>query len=249
MSWRNLNLCGAALLIGLALGASSLIRHANGQAAAPPAPPSPAADTSSDVQLGSPSKDDPNLITPLMEGGVLRDNHHGPALRDQEFEFNPATHEVGLAKNSPDQQVYGYAEIDAAYFNADLPVFDYFTTSRSPIGKIVLLCTKKKLFVTYNYVVAIMGDDPPKVDPATYCANVQFVKGAESGKPGTTVTMHRNDEKPAPVADGLISKINRKTDVITWSVERDGAVVKSGSFGFPVVANEANLVKYVINLP
>jgi hypothetical protein len=61
--------------------------------------------------------------------------------------------------------------------------------------------------------------------------------------------MHRNTEAPTPAADATFRGINRKTDVITWTIERDGAAVKTGSFGFPVVATEPGLVKYVIDLP
>ena len=96
---------------------------------------------------------------------------------------------------------------------------------------------------------ADLTDDPPPIDPSTYCASVQFVKGDECNKPGTTVTFSRNDDQPTPVADTQIAKIDRKSDVIKWTIQRGGAVVQSGSFGFPVVATDPSLVKYVINLP
>ncbi len=248
MNRRKIKTGIAALLALIVFGGSAGIRHALAQTAATPS----AVDASkaADIEIGTPTDDGPMLITPLLEGGILKDGHHGSSLSTQEFEFNPATHEVGLSTNAPfEQRLYGNTRIDAAYYTSDLTVFDYLTSDRKPIGKIILTCANKKIIIMPNYVVTPATDDPPKIDLATYCANVEFTRGTESSKPDTTVTFHRNSEAPAPAADTLISKINRKTDVITWTVERGGAVIKTGSFGFPVVATETGLVKYVIALP
>lgn len=240
MSLRRFRL----LAVLIVLGGFAVVHQADGQATAA----GPAA--AQDIEIGTPTTDFPMLITPLVEGGGLKDGHHGEPLLVQEFEFNPATHEVGLAKNSPtNQRIYGNTRFDAAYYNSDISVFDYLTSTRAPIGKIVLTCANKKIVISPNYVVSPAKDEPTKIDPSTYCAFVQFVKGAECNKPDTTVTVHRNDDKPTALADSLFSKISRKTDVITWTIERAGAVVQTGSFGFPVVATEPNLVKYVIQLP
>jgi hypothetical protein len=226
------------------VGGITILHQANGQATA--TQPADAAD----IQLGTATKDYPNLVSPLIENGTLKDGHHGPPIGVQEFQYNPATHEVSLSKNSPvEQQPYANTEIDAASFNQDLSVLSYVTTDRATIGKIVLLCANKKLYVSTNYVVTIMKDDPATPDPSAYCADVQFVKGDECNKPGTTVTFRRNDDPPAALADSSFTKIHRKTDVITWTIDRGGAVIKTGSFGFPVVGAEPNLVKYVIQLP
>jgi hypothetical protein len=246
MGLRKFGLCCTALAVVIVGGGSVLVRQARGEAAV--AEPT----TAPDIEIGTPSKY-PTLITPLVEGGTLRDGHHGQPLLVEEFEFNPSTHEIGLAKDSPNEQrIYGHTRIDAASYAFDLNVFELLTSNREPIGKIVLTCANKKIIISYNYVVSPATDvldEPAAIDPSTYCASVQFVKGDECNKPGTSVTVRRNADQPSALADGLISKINRKTDVMTWSVERGGAVVKTGSFGFPVVATGPDLVKYVIQLP
>jgi hypothetical protein len=225
---------GAMMLVGLPI-------PSRGQA--------PATQPAADIELAKPPKY-PQAITPVIEGGALLDTHHGEPMLVQEFLFNPATHELSLAKDSPvKQRTYGDSLIDSSIYNTDLSIFDYLTTDRTPIGKIVLLSAKKKLTITYNYVVHPTVYRAIKIDPASYRAHVQFAKGEESNKPGTTLTMRRNSEAPTPLADTEFVKINRKADVITWTLERGGAVVKSGSFGFPVVATEPDLVKYVIQLP
>ncbi|MGA2230278.1 MAG: hypothetical protein ABSH22_05205 [Tepidisphaeraceae bacterium] len=245
MRSRRFPRCGRALAALILASGFALVHFAQGQATTAPS-------SAADIELGKPSKY-PILITPTVEGGVLRDDHHGQPLLVEEFEFNPVTHEISLAKDSPNQQrMYGNTRFDAAYYNSDINVFDLLTSDRAPIGKIVLVCANKKIVISPNYVVsptADLTDDPPPIDPSTYCASVHFEKGPECNKPDTTVTFSRNDDPPAPVADTQISKINRKSDVIKWTVQRGGAVVQSGSFGFPVVATDASLVKYVINLP
>jgi|GEM_PF-5955475 len=249
MNRRNFKRCSAALVVLVVVGGYAGAYRANGQAATTP-PAADATKAASDIEIGTPTDDGPMLITPLIEGGTLRDGHHGSPLSVQEFQFNPATHEVGLATNSPIQQrYYGNTRIDAAYYNSDLTFFDYLTTNRAPIGKIILTCANKKIIIMPNYVVTPATDDTPKIDPSTYCASVQFVKGNECNQPATTISLRRNSEAPIPLADTSFSKINRKTDVVTWTIERGGAVVKTGSFGFPVVATEAGLVKYVVALP
>ena len=243
MILRKWALCGMTLAGVLVAGGALMIQQANGQV---PAYAAPAAD----IDIGTPTSDMPMLITPLLEGGVIKDGHHGEELTTQDVFFDPTTHEISLAKKPPrGQRTYGNRRIDAAYYDSDLSIFNYLTTDREPIGNIILTCAHKKLIISPNYVISIAKDQPMAIDPATYCAFVQFVKGDECNKPGTTVAMHRNAEKPTPAADGLISKINRKTDVIIWTVEHAGAVIKTGSFGFPLVATEPDLVKYVIRLP
>jgi hypothetical protein len=234
----KLPLCFAMLAVSLLV-----VGRANAQTT------QPVAADAGDIVLGKPSKY-PVLITPLMEGGVLRDNHHGPELHVEEFEFDPKTRELRIAKNTPaGQRLYNHSRIDAAAFNQDLSIFNYFTIDRTAIGKILLTVAKKKIQISNNYVVTPASDDEPKIDPSTYCAAVQFVKGEEANKPGTTLTVRKNQEPPTSLADTVYTKINRKADVITWAIERNGAPVKTGSFGFPVVATEPDLVKYVINLP
>ena len=255
MDRRNINLCGAVLMVLVVAGGfPAVVERAGAQSmlapstAAPPA--ADAAKPAPDIDIGTPTDDGPTFITPLLEGGTLRDGHHGAPLSTQEFQFDPATHEVGLSKNAPfEQRFYGNTRIDAAYYNSDLTIFDYVTADRAPIGKIILTCANKKIIIMPNYVVTPVTDDAPKIDPSTYCAFVQFAKGDECNKPGTTLTLHRNSDAPIPLADALFSKIYRKTDVVTWTIERGGAVIKTGSFGFPVVATDAGLVKYVIALP
>jgi hypothetical protein len=240
MSESKLHLCCAVLAVSLLAG-----DYVNAQATQPAA----AGEASADIVLGKPIKY-PILITPLMEGGVLRDNHHGPELIVQDFEFDPATHELRIARNTPPgQRLYGHSRIDAAAYNADLSIFNYLTTDRVPIGKILLTCARKKIQISNNYVVSPATDEEITIDPSTYCADVQFVKGDECNKPGTTVTIRKNQEAPAALSDITYKAINRKTDVITWAIQRDGAIVKTGSFGFPVVATEPGLVKYVISVP
>jgi hypothetical protein len=249
MNWRKFNVCRAALIVLIAAAGSARAQPADGQAAAIPTPAG-AAGADSDIDIGTPTDDGPTIITPLLEGGELKDGHHGSPLTVQEFQFNPATHEVGLARNSPNEQrFYGNTRIDAAYYNVDLSIFDYLTSDRAPIGRIILTCANKKIIITANYVVTPATDDAPQIDPSTYCALVQFAMGDECNKAGTTVTMRRNSDPPIAAADTLFTKIHRKTDVITWTVQRGGAVIKTGSFGFPVVATEPGLVKYVVALP
>jgi hypothetical protein len=242
MSAGRFSLCIAAL-VSLTLGTG----RAEAQTTQPAAEDSTS--LAADIQIGKPTRY-PILITPLMEGGTLRDNHHGPELIVEEFEFDPNTHELRIAKNTPaGQRLYGNSRIDAAAYNADLNVFKFSTTDRTPIGKILLTCAKKKIQISDNYVVSPAADEPIKIDPSTYCAAVQLVKGNESSKPGTTVKLRRNNEPPTASTDAAYTRISRKTDLITWTIERDGAVIKTGSFGFPVVATEPGLVKYVIDLP
>lgn len=234
---------GVAVMLFL-VSAWGWVETAHGQAG-------PATQPSADIELARPPRY-PQLISPTVEGGQLLDTHHGEPMLPLEFTFNPATKELALAKNSPvKQRTYGEAKIDSSTYNTDLEIFHYLTSDRAPIGKIVLLSAKKKLTITYNYVVTPTSPaiTPPPIDPSTYRASVQFVKGEESNKPGTTVTIRRNTDAPTPAADMEFTKINRKTDVVTWTVERGGAVVKTGSFGFPVVATAGDLVKYVIQLP
>lgn len=226
----------------------ALLPAVAGQASAAEPATQPAV-SGADIELGKPTKY-PLIITPLVEGGVLRDNHHGDPLTSQEITFNPTTHELALVNNSPvPQRKYGNTRIDSANYKLDLTIFDYLTTDRAPIGKIVLTTAGKKIIISYNYVVSSAKNESARIDPSTYCALVQFEKGDESNKPGTTVTVRRNEDQPTAVADNLFTKINRKTDLITWTIERGGAVVQTGSFGFPVVATEPDLVKYVIRLP
>jgi hypothetical protein len=256
MIQRRLFLCSAVLIVSFAACGLALIGRANAQvgdrgAATQTDKAAAASDIEAvDIELGKPTDALRNLVTPLVEGGVLRDGHHGPPLGVQEFIFNPATHEIALAKNSPvQQQIYGHTRIDAAYFKDNLTLLNYLTSDRATIGKIVLLCANKKFYISPNYVVSIAQDIPPKDDPSTYSAAVQFDKGDECAKPGTTLTMHRNADPPAALADISLAKINRKSDVMNWTIERDGKAVQAGSFGFPVVGNEPNLVRYVIQLP
>jgi hypothetical protein len=249
MNWRNFKRRGTLLVVLILAGAWAGVHRADAQATAPP-PAADAAKAAADIDIGTPTDDGPMIITPLLEGGELKDGHHGSPLSVQEFQFDPSTRQVGLARNSPtEQRFYGNTRIDAAYYGSDLNVFDYLTADRANIGKIVLTCANKKIIIMPNYVVTPATDDTPVIDPSTYCAFVQYTKGNECNQPGTTVTLRRNTDPPAPLADGLISKINRKTDVMTWTLERGGAVIKTGAFGFPVVATEPGLVKYVIALP
>jgi len=241
MSLHSYKLSSAALIILVTLAAQAL--------AQPASQPSAAGANGTDIELGKPPKY-PTIITPTTEGGRLLDNHHGDPVTLQEIVFDPATHELSLPKNSPNKQrIYADSKIDAANYGSELVLFDYLTTDRTPIGKIVLTVAKKKAVISPNYVVSQGRDKPAKIDPATYRAFVQFEKGDECNKPGTTVTIRRNTDPATPLADVEFTKINRKTDIITWSIERSGSVVKSGSFGFPVVATEPELVKYVIQLP
>jgi hypothetical protein len=241
MNSRRFSLCIAALVTLIAMGAEAM--------AADPATQPAGGAASSDIELAKPPKY-PTLITPTVEGGGLLDDHHGEPLLVQEFLFNPMTHELSLAKSSPvKQRMYGDSRIDAANYNSDLSFFEYLTTDRAPIGKIVLTVAKKKAVISYNYVISLATAKPTPIDPSTYCAFVQFVKGDECNTPGTTVMVRRNADQPIALADTMYSKISRKNDVITWTIERGGTVVKTGSFGFPVVATAPDLVKYVIQLP
>lgn len=245
MCMRRINPCITALLVSVVACGWGLVDLARGQAAPATQP------NAADIELAKPPRY-PQAITPVIEGGQLLDTHHGEPMLIQEFTFDPATHELALAKNSPvKQRTYGDSKIDSAIYKTDLSLFDYLTTARVPIGKIILLSAGKKITISYNYVVSptSFSSTPPKIDLSSYRASVQFVKGEESNKPGTTVTMRRNADPPISAADTEFTGINRKTDVITWNVQRGGAVIKTGSFGFPVVATEPDLVKYVIQLP
>lgn len=240
MGRRTFHRCGIAVVALILMTGSAAVQYAVGQTPAP---------AEGDIELAKPPKY-PQLISPTVEGGQLLDTHHGEPMLVQEFTFDPAKKEVALAKNSPmKQRMYADARIDSTNYTTDLTLFDYLTIDRKPIGKIVLTSAKKKITVSPNYVITPTKDKPTPIDPATYQAAVQFTKGEESNKPGTTLTMRRNSAPPAPLADATFSKISRKNDVITWTIERGGAVVATGSFGFPVVATDTDLVRYVIALP
>src|SRR4051794_7211957 len=135
MNWRGFNVCGAALVVLIGFGTSAQAQTAT--------PPAAAASDSSDIQLGKPPKY-PSPITPTIEGGELLDTHHGEPILVQELLFNPATHELSLSTDSPKKhRIYADAQIDSASYATDLTLFDYLTTDRAPIGKIVVLSAKK----------------------------------------------------------------------------------------------------------
>jgi hypothetical protein len=42
--------------------------------------------------------------------------------------------------------------------------------------------------------------------------------------------------------------VRRKTDTIKWSLEKDGKVAETGTFGFPVVGTAQKLVYYRVDM-
>src|SRR5437867_1142745 len=102
MSSPRFNRCSAALMVLIVISGSAVGHHGSGQAAAAEPATQPAASgasvnsSSADIEIGKPVKY-PQLFTPMVEEGLLKDGHHGEPLIVQEFLYNPATHELSMA--------------------------------------------------------------------------------------------------------------------------------------------------------